>query len=112
MSTEHPNPPLPPLTAEDFNDGAGYTYRGVPIIENEDGTYVYAYGHVDPETFAGAVSDYDAEVTLDDPTDPDAVEHLYAVTILGPDGPEGWLMSWAGVHAETPGSFPVTVVSR
>lgn len=107
---EHPNPPLPALTAEDFDDGSGYTFRGVPITENEDGTSVYAYGHVDPETFAGAVSDYDREVGgVDEPTNPDAVSHLYAITI---EGPPAWWITWKGVTAETPGSFPITVVSR
>ncbi|WP_169165128.1 hypothetical protein [Cellulomonas taurus] len=109
---EHPNPPLPPLTAEEFNDGAGYTYRGVPIIENEGGDWVFAYGHVDHETFADAVSDYDAEATLCDPTDPDQVEHLHAITLVGPDGPDGWFITWSGITAETPGAFPITAVTR
>ncbi|SFK32220.1 hypothetical protein [Cellulomonas sp. KH9] len=109
--SEHPNPPLPPLTAEDFDSGSGYTFRGLPIIEDEDGTYVYTHGHVDPETFAAAVDDYDREVAgwLDDPCDADGVDHMYAVTLAGP--PEWW-MSWNGVTAETPGAFPITVVTR
>lgn len=112
---EHPNPPLPPLTAADFDAGAGYTFRGVPIIENEGGDVMYAYGHVDPVTFAGAVDDYDTEVAgcvmgVDsEPTDPEDVDHLYAVTVTGP--PEWW-MSWNDVTAETPGAFPITVVTR
>lgn len=110
MSTEHPNPPLPPLTAEDFTSGSGYTFRGVPVIENEDGTHAYTYGHVDPETFAAAVSDYDREVAgEDEPTDADSVDHRYAITTVSP--PEWW-MTWKNVTAETPGAFPITVVSR
>jgi hypothetical protein len=114
MRTEHPNPPLPPLTAEDFDSGAGYTFRGVPI--DEDGNWVYAYGHVDPATFAGAVNDYDGEVAgcldPDDLCGADAVEHCHAITLIGPDEPDGWWITWGDVTAETPGSFPITVVSR
>ena len=115
MSTdEHPNPPLPSLTAEDFDSGAGYTFRGVPLIENEDGEAVYAYGHVDHETMAAAVTAYDHEVCGSDEysTDPDEVEHLYAVTLKTPADPEGWWISWRDVTTTTPGAFPVTVVSR
>lgn len=117
MSIEHPNPPLPPLTADEFNDGAGFTYRGVPIIENENATHVYAYGHVDAATMAGAVNDYDAEmVGVADETVgayvASEVQHTYAVTLKTPSDPDGWWISWQDVTAETPGAFPVTVVSR
>lgn len=114
--SEHPNPPLPPLTAADFDSGSGYTFRGVPVIEDESGTHIYTYGHVAPEVMAGAVTDYDDEMAGplgdDEHTAAEDVQHLYAVTIKTPDDPEGWWMSWREVAAETPGAFPITVVSR
>ena len=117
MSIDHPNPPLPPLTAEEFNDGVGYTFRGVPIVGDERGDWIYAYGHVDPETMAGAVNDFDDEngnppVVPEDRYTVDDVQHTYAVTIKGPGDPDGWWISWHDVTAETPGSFALTVVSR
>lgn len=107
-----PSPPLPPLTAEDLAAGSGFTFRGVPVIEQEDGDYVFAYGHVDPDTMAGAVDDYYRHVGgfVDDPTDPEDVAHRYAVTLASPDDPEGWCLTWHGVTAQTPGAFPLTVV--
>ena len=114
MSTEHPNPPLPPLTAEDFDSGTGYIFYGVPLIENEDATDVYAYGHVDPAVMAAAVTGYDQEMAgeTDFLTTDDDVRHTYAVTIKTPGDSEGWWISWQDVTAAAPGAFPLTVVSR
>jgi len=114
-ATELPDPPLAALTAEEFNDGAGYTFRGVPIIESEDADWVYAYGHVDDETMAGAVTDYDREVSGDaslECTEPDEVQHLYAVTVKAADDPDGWWINWGNIAEDTPGAFPITLVSR
>ena len=117
MSAERPTPPLPPLTADEFNNGAGYTFRGVPVIEHEDGDSVYAYGHVDPDVMADAVNDFYDEVgdaTLpEDRYTAEDVRHTYAVTIEPSDGPDGWLISWAtDIGSDTPGAFPLTVVDR
>lgn len=115
-TTDYPNPPRPPLAAEEFNDGAGYSFRGISMIENDGGDWVYAYGHIDPEVYAAAVNDFDREMAgyldPDDQYTERDVQHHHAVTLAGPDGPEGWLISWEDVTPETPGAFPITVVSR
>jgi hypothetical protein len=109
--TDLPTPPLPPLTAEDFV-APGFTYRGVPVVEPEDGDCVFTHGHVDADLFVAAVHDYDSEFA--DPGaaeahNPDDVEHWWAVTIE--PAPE-WRIRWGGITADTPGAFPVTVVER
>ncbi|WP_372595601.1 hypothetical protein, partial [Actinotalea sp.] len=89
---------------------------GVPIVENEDATHVYSYGHVDPQAMADAVNAWDQEMvgdfSMDWRTGADEVQHAYAVTIKGAGDPEGWWMSWRDVTAETPGAFPISLVTR
>ncbi|MBD8218222.1 hypothetical protein IFU40_06190 [Microbacterium sp. CFBP 13617] len=105
-----------PLTAEEFALGSGYSYRDVPIVEDESASYVFAHGHIDPETYAAVVNDYDREMGGYD--DPDLayaakdVQHVWAVVTSPPDGPEGWYISWADEHQENADRFPLTVVSR
>ena len=105
----------PPLTAEQFNEGAGYTFRGVPIVEDENAEYVFAYGHVDPALFAEVVNDLDRENLEHDPDEPytaDDVEHHWALTTQPADHPDGWAATWGRRPEGAWGTFPVTVVSR
>lgn len=108
-----------PLTEQEFNDGCGHTFRGIPLCEDENGEHVYAYGHRDHATYAAAVNDLDEENGADpDMTAATDVRHLYAITVKPADDPEGWWIQWATnggtvlYTADTPGSFPLTVVSR
>lgn len=112
--TAETKPIHPPLTAEEFDTGCGYTYEGVSICEDENGSWVYAYGHVDPETFARVVNTYDREEggMDEDWYDAGAVQHLWAVTEEPADAPDGWWIRWDGVTATTPQAFAITVVSR
>jgi hypothetical protein len=103
----------PPLTAEEFTAGAAYTIDGLPLIEDESGSWVFTYGHADPEQMAAAVNQYDVEIGGVSPADATYqatdVQQRYAVTVK--PKPE-WFINWATATAETPGSFPVTVVAR
>jgi hypothetical protein len=76
---------------------------------------VFAYGHRNKHWFAGAVSDYDRELTGDASlpryTAKD-VQHRYAVALQPADGPDGWFVSWGHDAQDHPLRFPVTVVSR
>lgn len=117
MSTELPNPPLPPVTAEEFADGCGFKYRDIPVCEDENAYWVYTHGHIDRRLFADVVNDYDEElagpIDEDDKYDFGSVEHRWAVTLRTSDDPEGWLIAWPKeVTEQTPGAFPMTVVSR
>lgn len=105
---------FPPLTAEEFNDGAGYVINGIPLIEDEDGQYVYAYGHIYRRDFAEAVTAFDREVAgyEVEETTPQDVENLWAVTIKSPGDPDGWWIRWGGVTKDTPNAFAITVVTR
>ncbi len=102
---------LPPLTAADFV--SGLTYNCVNLIEDENGDWVYAYGHIDREKFAAAVNEFDRDMAgpldWDQQYTAEDVQHLHAVTVNPP--PE-WYMTWANVDGDTPGAFPITVVSR
>ena len=116
MTPDLPNPPLPALSRKEFEDGCGYAFRGIWLCEDDDGNYVYAYGHADKATYASAVNDLDAEMignATDDPYTADDVHHLWAVTLKPADDPDGWLITWPDdVTDQTPGSFPMTVVNR
>lgn len=105
----------PPLTAEKFADGAGYEYRGVPFVEDEHATSVFAYGHVAPALFAEVVNDYDRELLDGEPEFPyDAadVRHRWAVTVAPPEAEDGWLITWHDRYQDHPLRFPVTTVDR
>ena len=103
------------LTADEFNLGVGYTYRGIGVVEDEDANWVFGYGHPNKHSFAAAVNDYDHEMTGDASltkyTARD-VQHRYAVTLKPHDDPDGWFITWADEHQNHPDRFPVTVVNR
>lgn len=109
------------LTREEFELGCP-AYHGVVVVEVADGDYVLAWGHVDPEVMAAAVTAYDAAMTDlapgdgFDATDPDGVEHRYAVVVENPgDGCE-WFLRWADggkfYGPAEPGVLPITMVAR
>lgn len=118
---ELPDPPLAPLTLEEF--AAPYTFRDIPLQEDEDGLHVWSLGHHDREEFAAAVTEYDREVSGDPNVEPTGmldVERRYAVVVwrLVDEFDDGlddhdWRVRWDDIiTAETPGAFPVTVVNR
>jgi hypothetical protein len=101
----------PPLTRQQFEDGCGYTYRGVSICEDENATWVYAYGHIDPAEFVKVLHDYDIETAgVDEPYAHSDVQHRWATTTR--PAPDWWIDFPSSNTAETPGAFPVTVVAR
>lgn len=105
----------PPLTAEDFDLGAGYTYRGVSVVEDENATAVFAFGHHDPAEYAEVVNDYDREMTGYEPDYTYAakdVKHKWAVTLEPANSADGWYISWREEHQDHPLRFPITLVSR
>lgn len=104
----------PPLTAEEFASGAGFSYRGVPIVEDEWATWVFTHGHVDKETFAEVVNDYDREMDggAESGYTASDVQHLYAVTTEPPESDSGWIIRWGSADQQHADRFPVTVVSR
>lgn len=105
----------PPLTEQEFADGCGYTYRDIPLCEDEDGTWVYTYGHRNKHRFAGAVNDYDREMagyTAYTAYTAKDVQHLYAVSLQPADGPDGWFISWGKDAQDHPLRFPMTVIPR
>jgi hypothetical protein len=108
-----------PLAEKDFNDGCGFIFREIPLCEDEDGSYVYAYGHRDKATYALAVNDHDAEMgaDTDEPYTSEHVKHYWAVAIQPHDGPDGWWVKWnlldsKPITAATTRDFPMTVVER
>jgi hypothetical protein len=115
-----PDPPLPPLTAEEFRAGTPYVHKGIHLIEDESGEWVYAYGHEPAQRFAAAVNEYDDAAAGPSYTFPPEeqytrgdVQHRWAVTVEPADGPDGWRIDFRSSNtATTPGAFPVTVVSR
>ena len=93
----------------------------LPFFEDEDGNGLYGYGHQNVVDFIQAVYAYDKymEGIHFDPVESsystDSVQHLYGVAFSREiDGvvEEDWRFYWDDVTAETPHSFPVTVLSR
>lgn len=107
-----------PLTEADFNDGCGFIFRDIWLCEDEDGSYVYAYGHHDKATYAAAVNDLDKENGAHDgdPYTAEWVEHVWAIATQPADGPDGWYIMWSYLEApitqDAPNAFPLTVVTR
>ena len=104
----------PPLTAEEFKVGSYDHNAGVPLIEDEHGDHVYAYGHVDIAEFLAAVAEMERDFIGYDPDGypPSAVAHRKAVTVQPPDGPDGWWINWGDEYQDHPFSFPITVLTR
>lgn len=109
----------PALTRAEFEDGSPYTYEGVVFCEDEDGQYVYAYGHVDPVLYAAAVSQFDREngAHPDDEYLPEDVQHCWAVTREPASSADGWWIQWGPldeqpITSQTPNAFALTVVTR
>lgn len=110
--TDDKGPEYRPLTADEFNAGSDPN-NGIPFQEDEYGEHVYAYGHIDPETFADAVYAMDVrncgefEAARHDPSE---VQHTWAWTIRPADHPDGWYAQCG--KPEGPDAFPLTVVTR
>ena len=102
----------PPLTEAEFAEGAYGPFRGIPLVEDENASYVFAWGHHDKATYAAAVNEYDyANAGGEYEYNEAHVEHTLAVTTRPG---EEWVISWdpETVEASDQPSFPVTVVSR
>lgn len=99
------------LTAKDFQWRYDDTHV-YPFFETENADWVIGYGHGDKAAFAAAVDDYDryaGELDLDETGyTADEVAHLWAVV----DDKDAERITWRDVTAETPGAFPISVVSR
>ncbi len=107
------------LSKKDFDSGCGFIFRDIWLCEDENGMYVYAFGHLDAATYALAVNEFDAENGADaeDGCEAKDVQHHWSVTTQPADGPDGWWIRWDTIDgepitAETPNAFPPTVVSR
>lgn len=88
-----------------------------PFFEDEDGSYLFGYGHQDKAEFARLVAQYDISNGVD-PEDADYTEndvsHLYAVAYhpVGRPEDEEWRFTWDEVDKDSEGAFPLTVLSR
>lgn len=103
------------LTAADFEMkyDADHTF---PFFESENGT-IMGYGHPGKAEFAALVKQYDdlcnGSEAYPEPHSPDEVQHVWGVVDNAHEAETGeWRVSWAGVTAETPGAFPMTVIFR
>ena len=102
---------MEPLTEADFSMqyDAEHTF---PFIEDENAT-IMAWGHPDPVTLAGRITEYDRRASGDpeaEATQPENISRVYAVMVE--DGEE-WRIRWgSSVSADTEGAFPVSIVSR
>lgn len=102
------------LTEKDFDFGPELTFNGIPLNEDENATWVFAYGHRDKNEFAEAVNEFDREMAGDTYDDEmryvgPEVQHVWLVATDWNDYDE-WFARKA--DAETPGAVPVTLVSR
>lgn len=100
------------ITEEQFNSTA-YTYAGVPVVGDDEGEYYWAYGHIDPATFAAAVDElHRIDYRLGDehePFDPNHhVSHIWAVRTS--PGLDEWRISWAREFQNHGERFPLTLL--
>lgn len=101
------------LTATNFQ--TAYGDRTFPFMEDGDGSRYYGYGHQDRATFAAALDEYFRLVDppeVHDPVGPGGARHVYAVVTDAEGRGFEWRNEDVGyVSAQTPGSFPLTLVS-
>lgn len=91
----------PALTAEEFNRCSYYSYGDVDFVESEEGSYLYAYGHIPLSEMSEAATNI---LGAGD----HATRHLYAVvTSPEPD----WYLSVDAKYEDHPDRFPITVVT-
>lgn len=105
----------PPLTAEEFATGCADPSAPIPVCEDENGYNVFMMGHHDPISVMKAVQKYDEDMTgetFELGEGYSLPEQVWAITEQPADGPDGWAVRWGGISADTPGAFPMTVVSR
>ena len=103
----------PALTREEFEAGAPEVHHGVALCEDENGNFIYAYGHRGKSVMARAINAYDKSTAGESfGTNPGDVVHKWAVTKTPADSPDGRWIHWGEVTQETPGAFPVTMVAR
>lgn len=102
------------LTEQEFGDGSGFEYQGIPLVEDEDGRFVFAWGHRDKHIYALAVNEYDEEMAgpQDVKYEAEDVQHVWAITVKPADHPDGWYIDWSDATADTPGAFGLSVVNR
>lgn len=82
--------------------------RTYPFFEDENGGYVYAYGHVDEESLAFQVATYFRETGDSDyGVCPDDVTHAYALGFAD-KGSDEWRFEL--VPETQAGRFPISVV--
>ena len=99
----------PALSEAEFNEGA-VSVNGIKLHDDEDGYWIFSYGHHEQSRFADATNTWLAELGVGEHAnyEPRHVQHRWAVTVK--PGPE-WLINWALDNtSDTDGAFPVTVV--
>lgn len=85
---------------------------GVPLNWlGEDAEIGTAYGHIDPTLMASAVTEY-CDPLNGQIYGPEHVKHVWAVREFDDEQDEEFAEQWrwAGVTAETPEAFPLTVL--
>lgn len=105
--------PIPlPLTEAEFLAGCWNDEHR--IMETEDGVLI-GWGHQHPQAFADQVRAYGVEAGGLDVSEagiePNDVQHRWAITVDN-ERADVWFTFGELITAETPGSFPVTVVFR
>lgn len=103
------------VTAKDFETRYDATHT-FPFFEDEGGDYICGYGHQDKAFFTRAANEYDTLCNgepIDPPLEVESIAHLYAVMFQPAGADEDYQQFvWDGVTAETPGAFPLTLLSR
>jgi hypothetical protein len=101
--------------AKDFETklDADHTF---PFYEDEWGDGFCGYGHQDKAEFARLVNEYDevcgGDVDPEDAYTESDVSHRYAIPYPTDNELFTWRNGDADVTADTPGAFPITMISR
>lgn len=103
-------------TATDFDVQFDAEHR-YPFYEDEYGSGIYGFGHMDKAEFARQVNEYDqlctGEVFDDLGYNAEDVIHCWAVITSDRGDADGqYRFSWNGVDSRTLGSWPLTRVDR
>lgn len=105
-----PGQVYPALTEAEFARGCA-EFGGIRFVEDEDGRYLFAYGHIAPTLFAMAMTGWDRSLgSTEEPYTAEQVQHRWAVRTS--ETVDDWLISWADRYQDHEDRFPLTVITR
>ena len=101
------------LTEAQFREDAWTAPNGLTVhaIESDAGDFIGAYGDVDGNELAAAANAYDAWTANRAPVERWTSQDVCVLWVVATRPAPDFHLEWDGITPETPGAFPLTIVS-